>query len=100
MRRTVSMIVLLSSLLFVTGCSSSSDDSDNHVEMKTAIQMKAEDSGYSKAKWPFWDEDWHFKKLSDGNYTAHGTFKMDGEEHEFSAEVEGDSGMVLDFYAD
>lgn len=84
-------------VLILAGCSSSG--SGDTSEMKAAIQMEAEDQGYSNAKWPFFEEDWHFEKQSDGNYTSYGTFKDSGKKHEFSAEVDPDSDGVLDFYA-
>jgi len=92
------MIMIVSILLVLGGCGSSSDGDKS--EMKAAIQMEAEDKGYSNAKWPFFEEDWHFEKQSDGNYTSHGTFKSDGKKHEFSAEVDPASDVILDFYAD
>ncbi|MBB1078791.1 hypothetical protein H5S09_06845 [Limosilactobacillus sp. STM2_1] len=91
------MIMLGLASFILTGCGS---DDGNHSEMKAAIQMEAEDQGYSNIKWPFFEEDWHFEKKSDGNYTSHGTFRSNGKSHEFSAEVDPDSDMILDFYAD
>ncbi|MBC9710143.1 MAG: hypothetical protein H9W80_13105 [Enterococcus sp.] len=95
MKKAILGFMLLFVIFIVTGCGSSGPDKN---QMKAAIQVAAEDKGYEGAKWPFFEEDWHFEKTDDGNYTSYGTFKSGGKKHEFSAEVDPESDVLLDFY--
>jgi hypothetical protein len=80
------------SIPLLTACSSSSSADENG--MRTAIQMKAKDEGYENAKFPFFKEDYHFEKTSEG------TFKNNGKEYSYTAEVNPESDLVLDFYVE
>lgn len=92
------LMLLGISIPLLTACSSSSSADENG--MRTAIQMKAKDEGYENAKFPFFKEDYHFEKTSDGNYTSEGTFKNNGKEYSYTAEVNPESDLVLDFYVE
>lgn len=96
MKKIKLVLMLLFIVPLLISCGSNEADKS---AMKASIQMEAKDKGYSNAKWPFFEEDWHFEKQPDGNYKSHGTFTSDGTEYDFSAEVEPD-GMLLDFYAE
>ncbi|MDC2826926.1 hypothetical protein [Limosilactobacillus mucosae] len=98
MKKSILVVMFLSMIFILSGCGSSS--ANNTADMKTMIETEADHVGYHHAKWPFFDEDWHFKKRSNGHYSSHGTFTTpDGEEHEFSAVIDPETLEFDDFYA-
>lgn len=98
MRKLYCFLCLCLIFPILAGCGS--DSGPDKSGMRAAIQLEADDHGYEGAKWPWGDEDYHFEKQDDGNYTSEGTFKLHGKSYYFSAEVDPDTDGVLDFYAE